>query len=310
MININDPEVAYIEETHKKMLLVYWSLGNTCTYACSYCPSRLHDGSAPYQSLEIIQKTLQKLPPSQVIFTGGEPTFHPDFERIVTEAPEHIRVDVISNASRPIAFWERIVDRFTLVTLTFHAEYADLDRFFKTAELVYKKSGRRGAINLTMIPALWDKCMTAYTRFRDAGITVTPKPLIDDFGSQSNKLVSSYTQEQVQWIKNSTNEISSKNLAFYDKNSELLFKTTPAEMLVNGQTNFEGWTCYTPTQYLYVNPEGKTYNTSCKQRQHVGDIYTGFTLSDQPIVCEQSFCWCFTDIQTKKVKNVIPLIKV
>ena len=304
MIDINDPRVAYIEETHKKQLLVYWSLGNTCTYACSYCPSRLHDGSVPYQSVEIIKRTLDKFPVSQVIFTGGEPTYHPEFERIVAEAPEHIRVDVISNASRPIAFWERIVDRFTMVMLTFHAEYADTDRFFKTAELVYLKSHRRGAVNLTMIPAHWDKCVAAYERFTDAGITVTAKPLIDNFGNESESLISHYSNEQVEWIKQRTNENSSKNLAFYNNKNELIYKTTPAEMLVNKQTNFKGWTCYTPTQYLYINPEGNVYNTSCKQREQVGNIYTDFTFTDKPTICEQNFCWCFTDIQTKKIKNV------
>jgi organic radical activating enzyme len=304
MIDIYDDEVSYIKETHEKILLVYWSLGNTCTYACSYCPAKFHDGSNPYQSLEVVQRTLEMLPRAHVIFTGGEATYHPDFERIVIEAPEHLRISVISNASRPIAFWERIVDRLDLVMLTFHAEFADLERFFRTAELVFLKSKRKGAINLTMIPAHWDKCVAAHRRFTEAGMLVTVKPLLQNFATPEAELISDYSEDQSEWIKSNTNKITSKNIAVYNKKDELLWKTTPAEMIINKQTNFSGWQCHTPTQYLSIHSDGEVFNTACKQRERVGSIYTDIKFDSEPIVCEQTFCWCFTDIQTKKVKNV------
>jgi len=304
MIDLNAPEVSYVEETLAKTIFVYWSLGNTCTYACSYCPPKFHSGSVAYQPIDVIQRTLNRLPPSHVMFTGGEATYHPDFERIIAEMPSHIKISVVSNASRPIAFWERVVDRFKIVMLTFHAEFANLDRFFKTAELVYLKSKRGGAINLTMIPTHWDKCVEAYHRFIDAGMLVTVKPLVDNFGFESSKLISDYTEEQLDFIKSKTKNNTNKNFAVYNNKHELLYKTTPAELLVNKQTNFKGWTCYTPTQFLYINPLGDCYNTSCSQRQHVGNIYKEFALTTEPITCEQSFCWCYTDIMTKKIKNV------
>jgi MoaA/NifB/PqqE/SkfB family radical SAM enzyme len=304
MFDLNDPEVAYAEETHEKILLVYWMLGTTCTYTCSYCPPKFHDGKFAYQPYDIILKTMEKLPPCHVMFTGGEATYHPEFEKIVHNAPSHIRVSVISNASRPVAFWERIVDRFKVVMLTFHAEFANLDRFFKTAELVYKESKRGGAINITMIPAHWDKCVEAYHRFIDAGMLVTVKPLVDNFGYQSSSVISDYSPEQLEWIKEKTNKNTNKNFATYNSKNELLFKTTPAEMLARNQTNFNGWTCYTPTQFLYINAAGDAYNTSCKQREHVGNIYTEFRLTSEPTICKQNFCWCYMDIMTKKVKNV------
>jgi MoaA/NifB/PqqE/SkfB family radical SAM enzyme len=201
MIDISSPEVAYLREFKEEEFHVYWSLGSQCTYECSYCPSQFHDGKFKYQPIEVIQKTLAKLPPSHVMFTGGEATFHPDFERLVNEKPDHIKLSVISNASRPLPFWERIVDKMHVVILTFHAEYADTDRFFKTAELIFLKSRRKGLINVTMVPSHWDKCVAACKIFREAGMTVTVKPLLKNFGVTSPSMIDEYTSEQIKWIK-------------------------------------------------------------------------------------------------------------
>jgi hypothetical protein len=93
------------------------------------------------------------------------------------------------------------------------------------------------------------------------------------------------------------------NIGFYDKSGKLLHKTTQAELMVNQQTNFNGWTCYTPKFYLHINWTGDVWDSSCKQRKHVGNIYDDFQVSTEPILCEQNFCWCFSDIRTTKIKD-------
>ena len=303
MIDISNNNIAYLREKKGEEFHVYWSLGNQCTYKCSYCPSIFHDGSVPYQPIDVIQRTLQKLPSSHVMFTGGEPTFHPDFEKIILEKPDHIKLSVISNASRPIAFWERIVDKMHVVILTYHAEFSNLDRFYKTAELVFLKSKRIGLINLTMIPTHWDHCLMAYKLFRDNNIEVTVKPLLEDFGIASTKVLSTYTEQQLQWINNHTDD-SYKNIIFYDKQNNALFESNQSQLIANKQTNFNGWKCYTPKYYLYISWNGDVYDTACKQRKLVGNIYTDFTPSSEPIICEQNFCWCFSDIRTSKIKDL------
>lgn len=96
---------------------------------------------------------------------------------------------------------------------------------------------------------------------------------------------------------------SFNNIGLYDKNGNLLTKTNQSELIVNKQTNFNGWTCYTPKFYLYINWDGNVYDTACKQRKHVGNIYDDFTVSTEPITCKQNFCWCFSDIRTTKIKS-------
>src|SRR3954447_18211050 len=70
-----------------RITLVDWTLGNTCNYACSYCPPRLHDGLTPWPPLELLTQFVDRLaahyaPLGQTLlfqFTGGEPTVYPQF---------------------------------------------------------------------------------------------------------------------------------------------------------------------------------------------------------------------------------------
>ena len=187
-MNIYDEEVREIKEAWDPEFFVLWNLGNQCTYKCSYCPEIFHSGSIPFQSTNDIQNFLKKLPKGHVMFTGGEATFHTDFEKIVLEKPDHLQISVISNASRPIAFWERISPSLKSVILTYHTEFAQFERFLATAELIYNTYKKTGRINLTMIPEKWEQCKEVYEKLLAANLRVIPKPLLEDFGIKATKL--------------------------------------------------------------------------------------------------------------------------
>jgi hypothetical protein len=237
--------------------------------------------------------TLDKFPTCTVIFSGGEPTYHPDFEKILQRKPAHIRAGVISNAARPLAFWERIVSGLSFVILTYHADYANLERFLGVALLLYKQHSRPGCVNLIMVPDKWDYCINVYNTLRENGIHVRAKPLVEDFGLASSTLISAYTPDQLAWISNVSEETlpGSLHTVVYNRADQQMFVTNPAELLSQHQTNFKGWSCELPAEFMAVDFSGDIYNTSCPQRVHIGHINTGFTPNLSPILCEQDFCW-------------------
>src|SRR5687768_16946193 len=63
-----------------------FELTNVCNFSCIHCiREEPEDGS--FLSLELVEKVLTEVQPyhnvNNIAFTGGEPTIHPDFEKIV-----------------------------------------------------------------------------------------------------------------------------------------------------------------------------------------------------------------------------------
>lgn len=301
-IDLTDINIVTLKKANDPSLFVFWVLGNQCTYSCSYCPERFHSGTFKYQPTEKIQKLLKTLPPADVMFSGGEATYHPDFEKIVLEKPDHIKLSVISNASRPIGFWERITEKLHCVILTFHSEFANLDRFLATANLVYKEHKRYGRVNLTMIPEKWDYCINVYNTLIENKIPVIAKPLVENFGSGSTGLLSGYTSEQLKWISEVSSEGEINDIMLLDKDNNVIHNTSAPELLSSHNTDFREWECHTNTSRMYVDMDGSIFDTVCKQRTQTGSIYTGYTLPTEPMICKQNFCWCHSDINAKKIK--------
>lgn len=296
-------EIYKVDELRtREGLLVIWSLGNFCPYKCTYCNSYYNDGTDPYHPIENIRNIMSKIPRgSRIIFSGGEPTYHPEFETILDEKPAGITFGAISNGARPYSFWERAIEKLNTLILTFHSEFATLDRFIQTAELCRPKLQR---INLTMIPWMWEESVNVYETFKAAGLPVAPKPLVKDFGFKSSSLIDEYLPEQIKWIEQKNTEtIELKYIGLWDKSGNLIQKTNPSEMLSAGNTNFKGWQCHTPSKTLYINTNGDIFDTSCKQRRLLGTVYTGFELKTDPVTCLQNFCWCHSDISPLKVRS-------
>jgi hypothetical protein len=241
---------------------------------------------------------------THIKFTGGEATFHPEFERIVNEVPSNIQLSVISNGSRPYPFWERIIDKLHAVTLTFHTEFADLDRFLKTAKLIYHDKKKIGSVNLTMIPDRWAECVTVYHELLNNNISVNIKPLVENFGSKTSKLLSTYNNDQLTWIGDHIKISTFKTIGFYNKDNVKIHSTSPAELLTLQQNDFTGWTCYNQTKHLDIGWNGNMFDSMCAQRRNVGSIYTDFNITTEPVLCVTNQCWSLSDLETKKIKNL------
>lgn len=304
----SEPKVSYIGRFSKtenyNERYVYWMLGNFCPYSCNYCPSNLHSGTSPYHPLENILNTVNKLPKSTIMFGGGEPTYHPDFETLLERTPEIINIGIISNAARPLAFWQKVSYKLKRAILSFHSEHAILDRFMKNAIFI-NNTVPFVRINLVMHPRLWKQCLNAYEQLTDAGLHVIAKPILKEFGSQGPKdpTLAEYTPDQTQWIHEAASKYTDeeRSIKVFDKNNMVLYKTSPAEILATN-ANFSGWTCHTPNTSMVVSVDGSIFDMTCNQKRKIGTIYTDFVLPTEPVICTQALCWCFSDLIGTKEK--------
>lgn len=302
-MNITDPEVSYIAPLGPTVKRVYWTLGNNCTYACSYCPKDFHSGTIPYPSLETIQKVFSSLQRSVVMFGGGEPTYHPEFERILDEKPRSIQVGVSSNLARPFHFWQRVAPKLSSVIATYHVEYASLERFIKTAKLIYKDCGVMGQVTLVMLPSKWEECIAAFNALTSEGIPTTAKPILNTIDSEEANVfvIPDYTQEQLFWIEENNRLDGRKVIGLYNKEGILLDRISTGGIIAS-KYSFKDWSCYTPVNNLLITRFGEVYDMSCNQRKKLGTIEKGFSIPAEPVTCSQDLCWCTSDLIQKKIK--------
>lgn len=302
-MDITDPRVKYVKHVGPTVRRVYWNIGNICPYSCSYCPKDYHRGDIPFHSTEIIQSTLKKLPRCVVTFGGGEPTYHPDFAKILKEKPEHIYIGMSSNLSRPYSFWEDIIDDVFTILATYHIEHTILNRFIKTAEYIYSEKKTKGQINLVMLPSHWDKCVDVYQALRSKNLPVSVKPIlntIDPTESSNVGVIPDYSQEQLNWMTEHNND-APNFIGLYDTNGVEVGRTS-AWGLLSSKQSFKGWKCYTPMYYIYINSRGEIFDQTCDQRSKIGSLESGFDIPTDPKICRLETCWCMSDIIQKKEK--------
>lgn len=301
---------------HKDWLVVNWCLGNTCNYACSYCPTSLHDGSIKWPTLEIIKNFITKLKtqnPTKKIyfeFTGGEVTMYKYFTELCQFCNElNIKVGLISNGSRTVRYWEENKQYFDHVCLSFHPEFADADHFTEVIKLIHNDV--RTHVNIMMSPEKFDFCYALANKIKNIGnISMALQPLIHDFGDK----LFDYTEFQNK-IFEKQHELITKHIK-YDKTFDYYrgamkkeFEdgtsiVSSAHRFIGEKTNnWFGWKCAAGVENLIIDMDGTIHRGWCKVGGPVGHISDDtLLLPTDYVTCTKTMCHCNFDIMSTKEK--------
>jgi MoaA/NifB/PqqE/SkfB family radical SAM enzyme len=109
-------------------------LTDRCNLACRHCLREINHDRGNFNT-ELLLRTLfeaSKLGIREIVFTGGEPTLHPDFALLARHAVEQkLTVTVISNGQRPEPLWEALQSESVKrnLTVALSIEAADEEAF-------------------------------------------------------------------------------------------------------------------------------------------------------------------------------------
>ena len=290
-------------------LIVQWNLGNTCNYACEYCPSYLHSGKIDWPKLSLIKDTLIKIQnnfPDKVIrleFLGGEVTLYKEFIELMKFCKEHnFNSTILSNGSRTIRYWEELAPYLDRILLTFHADEADQSHFNNViSSLIANRI--EPIVHIAMIKnKFWD-----LVNYKNQLTTNFPKLIIDSI-LMLDKLGSfnydgyyyDYDNLQMEYVKQQ--EFHSMSYIVEYDNGEIR-EINLVEVKEQGLNNFSGFTCGTSLSIIVINFNGYVSTSLCNQRPkinvHTEDINQIFV----PIVCAADKCLNPSDIRIMKIKQ-------
>lgn len=90
-----------------------------------------------------------------------------------------------------------------------------------------------------------------------------------------------------------------KNLIkhYDDKPSE---EDNANNVMARDENDFRGWECWAGVQNITISNTGDVYRAICKVGGKLGNIYDGFEMPGETIICNKPRCICSADVQLSK----------
>jgi MoaA/NifB/PqqE/SkfB family radical SAM enzyme len=296
---------------------VNWLLGRYCNYSCSYCWSYAHSKEKDYRHIDVIVKTLDSIfeqakkrgyDKFSFSFSGGEPTFHPNFLDIV----KHIKTQPISkinlttNCSRDKKWWKELIPYLKdfSVTTSFHPEFTQRKPFLEKIKFL-KENGARAQINIVLLEDRFDEMWDHAQYFYDQKVSVQAKVQIDyiDGGTFEKE----YTPDQWDKIWNGLPRHSKKEYVFEMTDNEgNVYLVDNAERALGLRFNrFKGWLCDAGYRSMILTePKGNIMRHYMCKEPPLGHINTGFKLYDEPRPCTTEICGSCADCKIPKYRSL------
>jgi organic radical activating enzyme len=307
--------IEHSNAAHARVVLVDWMLGNGCSYACSYCPKWLHDGSVGWQRAEdvlafydLLHDHYARLRDKQVWlqFTGGEPTMHPQIIRLLQQASARgFQVSLISNGSRTLRFWQKIAPCLNSVILTYHNEFAELDHFRSVGQLLCQQMPVH--LNVTMRPDHFDRTLDEARALREAmpGASISLKPLRVDF----EDVLFDYTPAQLQVMSDGIAPTAVQEGAMPRGTMTVAMaggvrqRVRANEFVLRGENHWRGYLCNAGLESLRIKGSGVITRAVCSVGGEIGRLGAAVALPVAPIICSADTCSCVADILISKSRR-------
>jgi hypothetical protein len=90
-----------------------------------------------------------------------------------------------------------------------------------------------------------------------------------------------------------------KNITVYYSDGSL-HDSNVNDLLAEEQNKFQGWMCWVGVQEIQINSSGEVYRGTCQVGGKLGDIFNGFTMPSEPILCTRKKCTCAAEVQLSK----------
>ena len=338
---------------YRDLFTVSWLLGRFCNYSCSYCWPYASSRKKDHRPIDLILMTIDEIKRQardngynsfHFSFSGGEPTFHPDYLEIIQYLADDIpdcnyhSIHMTSNCSRKMKWFEeyaKIASNFhrASITASCHREHVDTDAKMKdfADKLIYcQEQDIQITINQVMLPDKFGQCWEDALFFHDLGINVTLKPQSDPTASF---VVDGYTPEMLEKLHNGMpqrgfTDIKKKikrprpkqildlryettgvpqhmQVEFEDKHGKKWYMDQAERFNAFNFNRFRGWTCESGYRSIIIRePDGSIKRSYSCSDEPLGYIDKGFKLFDRPMPCITDTCVSSADSKIPKRRRM------
>jgi MoaA/NifB/PqqE/SkfB family radical SAM enzyme len=285
---------------HQDQIKVEWNIGKRCNYDCTYCPSSIHDNFSPHTSIDLLEKTVDKLcnlgKPVRISFTGGEPCVHPDIEDLLEYCKRKniFWVNLTTNGTRSANWYLNHEMFFNHLIFSLHFEH-DWQRVNRTILEFYDSTERDFFVNVMAHHNHMDSVRKVVKKYDELGIKYAIRRIRWTEGDHNIFDDMRYDGKDLEWII--SKDATVKPNCRID--NEIVMHAN--DVIKNRSNQFKGWSCNAGLESLMINWDGEVHRATCRVGGSLGNIYNDtFVVPTESIVCTRDFCTCAADIPLTK----------
>lgn len=232
----------------ENLLRFHFDILTICNYHCEYCYRRAEPGWGKILDLQKISAIIKNIDllskPFEVVYLGGEPTLHPNFEKILSltyETKNLYSFAIITNLKtlKPnhLKLYEKMNDKL-IVNTTFHPTQCDIESFKKN--LLELSKAVPVSVNVMLVSPNYKKEIFDIVEFMiKNNIPFTDNVPFEPLGASRFK---NYSESYKNFLKDYTNNFKLfKNLIFkFNDRTEYL---SDAECFLRGYNSLKGVYC-------------------------------------------------------------------
>jgi len=210
---VKDPTITF-SGVFKDYKLVIWELGRRCNYDCWYCFPDSHNNYEGHKTLGSLKHGLANLSKfwganqkMKFVFTGGEPTFNPDFLEFVTYLHDdlgHI-IHTTTNGSHTSDYYSKLM-QVSDIGFSAHLSYLERPEIYKKflsnikSAADSKQSNHNASLNwmgvrIMLQPGRLDLTKILYNDCKEITSNITV-----DLLHGKNKQIMPYSEEEISWM--------------------------------------------------------------------------------------------------------------
>jgi MoaA/NifB/PqqE/SkfB family radical SAM enzyme len=238
--------------------------------------------------------------------SGGEPTKHPDFIKILDHIfLQNSRVHITTNCSHSIKWFKQLKkysDKIS-ITASFHPEFTKRKIFLDKIKLL-KDMGIKTQVNIVLVHDNFDEMYNHAIYFYNNDIDTQTKIQLDYIDGETFE--KKYTEEQLNKIKNSFSKKEKPTYLFkmIDKNNKEYYIDNLERLLGLNFNRYKDWICEAGYRSIIITePSGDVKRHFMCKDKPLGNIETGFELYNKPRKCITEICGSSADCKIPKWKE-------
>lgn len=302
------------------LIKLNWQLTHACNYKCSYCFNRgtkierINEDIIP-NALNNAFVNISRLSgyKIKITLTGGEPTIHPDYLKILSWLNENIKnskVITITNLSRDVDFYREVVgtvkekDR-VLYVASYHFEQAEMNSFVRNAWILCENNVKI-SISILALPEYMRQVKELFSKLSEVeneNLVIKLKLI-----RRGNLIDERYTESDLLWINHILRKQNKKDIFIDIITDDTIerFYCNGNELIEREMNRFKGFLCYAGVKMAAIDPQGNISPAVCfrgkKLPYEQKNIFREGTdiLSTHPVICPFDYCSCLSDLELPK----------